>query len=360
MAANPRTVLVIAVPLMGDVLLSTPLVHSAKRAWPDARIDVLTPPGGAAVLEGNPDIRECIELYKRMPAGQLAGYLFRHFRKYDLLLSNSASDRSLIYSLMLGRTRVSLAHDKHRNMALKQRIFDFSEVLDYSRYNTVVQNLKLLDHLDVPKHYDVVLPRNPESENTLADVLGREWRGQPLAVVHATSAGPYKRWHADGWHAVVEHLAERGLRVLVTGSPSEADLDYIENTLRLADGPAESLAGRLSLADVALLLGDASIYAGVDTLVTHMAAAANAPTVAIFGPVNPVTWGPWPKGWHGGDTPWQAIGTQRVGNVTIVQGRKHCVPCGKTGCLGRHDSYSECLDTLPAAEVIAAIDARLP
>lgn len=359
MAANPRTVLVIAVPLMGDVLLSTPLVRSAKRAWPDAEIDVLTPPGGAAVLEGNPDVRECLELYKRMPAGQLFGVLWRHFRKYDLLLSNSASDRSLILSVVMGKTRVSLAHEKHKNMALKQRFFDFSEVLDYSLYNTVAQNLKLLDHLDVPKHYEVVLPRNSQSDSPLADVLGSDWQKERLAVIHPTSAGPYKRWHADGWHAVAEHLAGRGLRVLVTGSPSQTDVDYIENTLALADGPAESLAGRLSLADVARLLRGASIYIGVDTLVTHMAAAADTPTIAIFGPVNPVTWGPWPKGLEGGDTPWQAVGTQRSGNVTIVQGRKHCVPCGKTGCLGRHDSYSECLDTLGAAEVIAAIDERL-
>ncbi len=359
MASSPRTVLVIAVPVMGDVLLSTPLVRSIKLAWPDAEIDVLARPGGAAVLEGNPDIRTCIELHKKPPTRELLRFLFSRFREYDLVLSNSASDRAFIYSLVMGKERVSLVYQLHSNMALKQRFYRYSQIIDYERYNTVVQNLKLVDHLGVEKRYEIVLPRNPGSDAAIASALGEDWRERPLAIVHPNSAAPYKRWHAEGWHSVVRHLADRGLRVLVTGSASEIDIDYIENELELTDGPAESLAGKLSLADVARLLEQARVYVGVDTLVSHMAAAANTPTVAIFGPVNPVTWGPWPEGFEGGDSPWRKVGAQSIGNVTIVQGRKHCVPCDKSGCDNRLDSYSECLDTLDAATVIAAVDERL-
>lgn len=355
---TPRRVLIIATPVMGDVLLSTPLMRSAKAAWPEARIDVLTRPGGAAVLEGNPHVSETIELHKKPPALKLLAFLLGRFRKYDLVLSNSASDRALIYCLFMGKRRVSLVYREHSNMRLKKRLYDHTSLIEYERLHTIEQNLSLLDPLGVERHYDVTLPQTASSEQTLAEVLGADWRSQRFAILHPNSAGPYKRWHKDGWERLVAHLDAWGLRILVTGSPSAVDVDYIE-ALGLAGAPAESLAGRISLADVALLLEQAAVYVGVDTLVTHMAAAAGTPTVAVFGPISPLTWGPWPRGFRGGDSPWQHVGSQKLNNVTVIQGVKSCVPCGLPGCERRLDSYSECLDTLSADTVIAAVDERL-
>jgi hypothetical protein len=55
LAAHPR-ILVVALRRLGDVLLTTPLIRSLKRAWPDAAIDVLVFRGTEGILEGNPDI----------------------------------------------------------------------------------------------------------------------------------------------------------------------------------------------------------------------------------------------------------------------------------------------------------------
>ncbi len=357
MQQAPESVLIIATPVMGDVLLSTPLARSVKAAWPDARIDVLTRPGGAAVLEGNPDVNECVDLHKKPPVPKLLAFLFARFRKYDLVLSNSASDRALIYSVVMGKRRVSLVQS-HKNMGLKERLYDHTSLVEYERLHTIVQNLSLADHRDIEQHYDVTLPRASTSARTLRSVLGDDWADRDFAILHPNSAGPYKRWHKAGWKRLADHLEDRGLRVLVTGSPSAVDVGYIEE-LGLASAPAESLAGRLSLADVALLLEQARVFVGVDTLVTHMAAAAGTPTVAIFGPISPLTWGPWPRGFRGGDSPWQHVGSQRVRNVTVVQGVKHCVPCGQAGCDRHLESRSECLDTLPAEAVLAAVEERL-
>ena len=55
--ARPR-ILVVALRRLGDVLLTTPLIRSLKRAWPDAAIDVLVFRGTEGILAGNPDIAE--------------------------------------------------------------------------------------------------------------------------------------------------------------------------------------------------------------------------------------------------------------------------------------------------------------
>ncbi len=359
MPIDPRNVLVIATPVMGDVLLSTPLVRSVKTAWPDASIDVLTRPGGAAVLEGNPDVHRCVELHKKPPLNQLAAFLFRRFRKYDLVLSNSASDRAFIYSLVMGKHRASLAWSLHSNVKLKQRLYDHWTIIDEDRYHTIPQNLKLVEPFGIDKYYDVTLPRAADAEERLRASLGQDWKTQAFAVLHPDTAAPIKRWHRQGWHELARYLHDRGLRVLVTGGPTAADRQYVEDVLGQADSPAESLAGKLRLGDVSVLLEHAALYIGVDTLVSHIAAAAGTPTVCIFGPSNPAKWGPWPKGWRGGDTPWRKIGTQRVGNVTIVQGVKQCAACGEPDYVKRVEICRKCLDTLTSEPLITAIEARL-
>ena len=57
--AKPR-ILVVALRRLGDVLLTTPLIRSMRRAWPDATLDVLVFADTAGILEGNPDIDRII------------------------------------------------------------------------------------------------------------------------------------------------------------------------------------------------------------------------------------------------------------------------------------------------------------
>ena len=92
-------------------------------------------------------------------------------------------------------------------------------------------------------------------------------------------------------------------------------------------------------AQLAGLLSKARVYVGPDTSVTHLAAAAGCPTVAIYGPTDPRLWGPWPVG--GLDEAWIAAGTiQHRGNVWLVQNPLPCMPCQLEGCERRLDSYS--------------------
>ena len=147
----------------------------------------------------------------------------------------------------------------------------------------------------------------------------------------------------------------RFLRVVLTGGDSAEETKYVQGLMRMLPRGTVDVAGKLNLAAVACLLSKACAYVGPDTVVTHLAAASGAPTVALFGPSNPVKWGPWPKGYSVDNNPYVMRGTQQVKNVVLLQGEGDCVPCMEEGC-GRHiASLSDCLQNLPAARVIGAL-----
>jgi heptosyltransferase-3 len=83
------------------------------------------------------------------------------------------------------------------------------------------------------------------------------------------------------------------------------------------------------------------------------------PLVALFGPTQPLEFGPWPRE-HGPTQPWQARAQrQQVGNIVLLQGPdlpgRTCVPCGRMGCEDRHDSPSHCLAALAPQRVLAEL-----
>ena len=101
------------------------------------------------------------------------------------------------------------------------------------------------------------------------------------------------------------------------------------------------------------------MFIGVDTSVTHLAAATGIKVIAIYGPTNPVKWGPWPATVNSSqDVRWRSasITPQHLGNVSLIQGHQSCIPCGQEGCDKHLQSTSECLLTLSAEKVITEVD----
>ena len=146
--------------------------------------------------------------------------------------------------------------------------------------------------------------------------------------------------------------------MIATGGPAQSEREYLDDVWSGISTPVCRRDGRLNWPQLAGLLANACIYVGPDTSVTHLAAASGCPTVALYGPTDPRLWGPWPTG--GLDTMWAATGTiQHRGNVWLVQNALPCTPCQLEGCERRLYSYSACLDELPAALVIAAMDQAL-
>jgi len=348
----PRTVLVVVTRRIGDVLLATPLIRSLKRAWPDAAIDALVFAGTQGVLAANPDIRRVLTIAERPRLGEHLALAAKIARRYAVALSLVPSDRPTVYAWLAGRWRAGLVvdHPKHRwKTWLLQRWAPF----DNLNTHTVLMHLALAGAVGVEPCYDVIAGWSDTDHAEVARHLPFALT-ERYVVLHTYPKFNYKMWRREAWIELAQQLNARGLRVALTGGNDTAELSYVEAIAREIAG-AVNLAGKLTLSQTACLLQHAHAYVGPDTAVTHMAAAAGVPVISLYGATDPVKWGPWPQGYARAVNPWRRLGTQRVNNVTLIQGTNACVPCFNEGCDRQVESYSDCLQQLPVARISAAL-----
>ncbi|MGH9612260.1 MAG: glycosyltransferase family 9 protein [Bryobacteraceae bacterium] len=95
-----------------------------------------------------------------------------------------------------------------------------------------------------------------------------------FAVVHPFSGSARKNWPLERFRELAGCL---GMPVQWCASPDEE----LEGAVRFDD-----------LYELACWLAAARVYIGNDSGITHVAAAVGAPVIAIFGPTDPVVWGP--------------------------------------------------------------------
>jgi lipopolysaccharide heptosyltransferase III len=347
--ARPR-ILVVILRRLGDVLLATPLVRTIRRGFPQARLDILVFRGSERILKGNPDVDDVMTMPERPSAGETLALVRSLWRRYDLVVSTQAGDRPTFFALVAGRRRVGLVPSAGETGAWWKRHAHHIAVLAEPGSHRVTQLLALATALGLEHAPDIVCP-----QGTAADEVDPP---RPYAVLHANPFYRYKRWTDAGWRGLARGLAERGLAVVATEGRDPAERAYVDALWAAADPPVIRERGRLDWGGLTALLGGAAVYIGPDTSMTHLAAGSGCPTVALYGPTSPRLVGPWPVG--GLAEPWEHAGTvQHRGNVWVVQNPLPCLPCEKLGCEGHLDSYSRCLDELPARSVLSAVDQAL-
>lgn len=353
----PARVLVVATRRIGDVLLTTPLLASIRAAWPQVKLDVLVFAGTGGVVSGLPAIDSVIEVAERPGAAEHARLIGRITRSYDLALSTIPGDRPTLYARLAGRRAIGAQIAGHKHL-WKRRLLTASVDYDDLDTHTVVQTLRLADALGVPRNYSVQVA----TREALPDAVEAEIARSPFIVVHPWPRYRYKMWHTEGFAEFGRWARSMSLRIVLSASSSPEELAYVQSLRGHLPQDTIDLAGRVSLAQLGSVLRRARLYLGPDTVVTHMAAALGVPTVALFGPSNPVKWGPWPAGYAADASPWARVGSARNGNVHLLQGTASCaprVPCLQEGCDRHVNSDSACLTGLPAGRVIEAAQEML-
>lgn len=357
----PRSILVVCIRLIGDVILSTPLVGLLKAAYPDAEVDYLVNRGTGEFLEKDPRIRRVLYTRNRearKPVGNPeSGYFRKIFRRYDMAITLNASDRGNLAVLIAGRrTRIGFYQELGVLRTGWRKLF-LTHPLPFPAMMHVARICQLVSEavaIPVPRLVAKIY-WDREDEGKIEEYLRRERIAGSFFVVHPFARWGYKYWVADRFAKVSDEIAVRyGIRPVWTSSPDQEEVRLLRETSSLCRIRPALCAGEFTLDQITFLLSRAALYVGLDTAVSHLAATTGISMVVLFGPTIAERWSPWN---NNGPVEQQCPlprGTQRAGRMILIQKDWDCVPCGKAGCDGK-GGESRCLTEIQVPEVLDAV-----
>ena len=167
---TPNSILIVMTRRIGDVLLTTPLIRSLRRAWPQAQIDILIFKGTEGIVAGNPDINNILTIAQRPSLGTHLRLFAQIWRKYDLAISVPPGDRPTFYAAAAGRQRIGLVVDDKKNK-WKKRLLSQWVAFDNVGTHTVLMNLELAKLIHVAPCYEVVTSWRPQDETQAHQIL---------------------------------------------------------------------------------------------------------------------------------------------------------------------------------------------
>jgi heptosyltransferase-1 len=284
-------ILLVRVSSLGDVVHNMPIVADLLRHVPDARIDWVVEEGYTALVRLNPGVRNVIPFALRRWRKSLTSAVTRAemstFRRrlreveYDFVIDTQGLLKTAIVMRLAllapaGR-RIGLANaTEGSGYEAISRIFHTSSVPVGVRTHAVergrvVAAAALGYALDRPADFNLSAPPATPRPHWLP--------AQPFAVFFHATARAAKQWQVTHWVTIAADLAARGMPVLLPwGSPAEK----IAAEQLAAQMPNARVLPKLSMMDAVLLAHEAALAIGVDTGLTHIAAAFNRPTIELY------------------------------------------------------------------------------
>ncbi len=290
---------------LGDFVLGLPALRTLREGYPQARLELIAPSAVLPLAASLVDVMAPLERAGLSSlfgdSAQLPEEVASRYRDLDLVVLWIGDAEGSVRRNFerLGARRVLWAPalpppGRHATDHLLETL----EPLGIGRYQKVFNSSG-----DTP---DPARRGSAPSGHPLHPSLAAD---RPTVALHPGSGGDWKRWPVERFSWVIDRLAEAGVGVVVVQGP--ADVVVVERLLASLHGKPPPVVSGLRVEELAGLLSLASGYLGNDSGVTHLAAAVGTPTVAIFGPTDPVQWGP------------------RGPRVVVLRAEQLCIPCGR-------------------------------
>lgn len=286
-------ILLVRVSSLGDVLHNLPLVADILRHHPGAQVDWVVEEGYVSLVRLNPMVRKVIPFaLRRWKKGlgdaavraELRGF-FRDLRaeQYDYVFDTQGLIKTGIIMAAArvrpGGQKIGLANGtEDSGYEGISRVFHTRSIAVEPRTHAVARGRQVVAAalgytIDTPPDFGLARPGLPPPTGMRPDWMPA---GDYAVFFHGT-ARDAKKWAPAHWIALGQALAPLTI-LLPWGSPREKQ----EAEALAAALPHARVLPKLSMMDAVELARHAALAVGVDTGLTHIAAAFVRPTVEIY------------------------------------------------------------------------------
>ena len=351
---SPKKILIVIQRSNGDVFLSITLINLIYEYFHSPQIDLLVNDDTYSMAKLLPNINFIHQFsYKKKRNyrwKQEKELLSSLFKKYDLSINLTASDRSVIYALLAGKKTISAIEKDNKKSWWKKILLTYYYYFDINKH-ILLNNLEPLNLLQI-EHKKI--QKSPEVSNKIVANIKKKLdrRGiKEFVIFHPSAQYKYKIYPQYSRDELLSFLSKLGVSIVITGTNNKIDTEIKLNLPSLPN--IFDLIGETSLEEYFALSSLSQAYIGMDTLNMHIASAQNKRIFAIFGPTKLSMWAPWSNQLQVSATDDKPV--QSYGNVTIFQADMPCVACGNAGCDDNHGK-SDCLYNISPRLVFKEIE----
>ena len=320
------------------MVLLTPTLRALKHAYPESNLSLLLRPLVIDLVATHPYVDTCIVDTKTGGRLRTLTNLVHRIRAdaFDIavVLHPTSFRNALIPFLARVPIRVG-TNIAGRGVLLTTSIKDDTSVHEVHRYLRVLRLLDIEDAPDTLEFWHRDADRAAIRDRLHAAGISLSDR---LVAINLGTTWRTKQWNITNFAQVIEQIVARipNIRVVLTGSPTEREL----TTALPTSLPVINLVGETSILQLGALLERCEVCLTCDSGPMHIAAAVGTPTVALFGPTDPVRHKPYGIG-H-----------------TVIEKSVECRPCYKQICY-RRDALHLCMTKIDTAEVVQALETKL-
>jgi len=339
-----KSILLIRLDHLGDVLLTTPAFRSLKHRFPHARITMVVKEWALEAVKKNPYIDRIIIFnsfwtISKKEATKIEGIhgicqLIRQLRKerFDLAIDFRGDFRNILIAYLLGANR-------RVSYAIRGGGFLLTHSVPYEPgIHEIDKNLKLLTSVGInSEDGQPELYFNDTDMGWVEQIF--EQQGINLnhknIALHHGAASQYKRWDVERFMVLAERLTENNCtNVLIFGGPYEGKAHQLGERRQ----KGIFLMPNMTICQMAAAFKRCKLLVCNDSGPMHVGIAVGTPTVAIFGPTYP-----------------QRFGPKDLRKNRVVRSHLPCSPCWHPdkfiGCKERN-----CLESIEVGGVLTAVD----
>lgn len=308
-----KRILVITLSNLGDIVLTTPVIATLRREFPDSRMDVLVGPAGKEVFEKDRNVFKVIIYDKHMPiTGKRRLQLKLKKLKYDLVVDL----RNTVFGLLIG--------PKYRTATIQhfpEKIIHSVDKHLYRLKSLAVENFQRQPYLYI----------TPEDEAHVEALMKECKLRDQFIVINPGAKSHLKRWTAEGFAAVADRLAgECNVDIVFIGA--KEDEAIVADVIKRMKHKPHNATSKTNVRQLAALLKRAKLLITNDSAPLHIGCASSVKVLAIFGPTDPKRYGP-------------------TGEFdSFLHKKLSCSPCEKAECVNNY----ECMKLISADEVFEA------
>lgn len=309
-----KTVLIVRLDQIGDVLFASPAAQAIKKNYPDCRLYFLTASQAAPILEGDPFIDEVIAYDFSWHWNFSFLSHWADFRRLCRLLREKEIDSVFLlrgdirenFMAWLAGIPVRIGYGITGGGFFLTRCVPYSrEKSEAAHHETLLKSAGISSALEEPKL------RLSEEEKQAAR---KKWEAAGLDLskkcvgLHIDAGFSSKRWSERQAEILLKNASRAypELSFILVGKLAESA--YLS-------GLALDLRGKTSLRELGCLMSKMNAFIGTDSGPTHMAASLGVPTVYLYSGTNDLR-------------QWQAP----FKNISILKYEVKCSPCYLRNC----------------------------